>query len=69
MTQLASVSQKSNGFALKEQQVDLIRPRERSFTAMTVADLESLRVQGPSVPASKHGLEVICGASCETGAI
>ncbi|HWC47662.1 MAG TPA: hypothetical protein VG448_02130 [Solirubrobacterales bacterium] len=69
MTQLASKSQKSNGFALKEQQVDLIRPGDGISTTMTVADLEMLRVQSPSVPASKHGLEIICGASCETGAI
>ncbi|WP_447007566.1 hypothetical protein ACRAKI_14315 [Saccharothrix isguenensis] len=35
---------------------------------MSVRELESFRVAGLSVPASKHGLETICGASCETGA-
>lgn len=30
--------------------------------------LEAMRTQRSSIPASKYGLETICGASCETGA-
>ena len=33
-----------------------------------VEALAHLRVNRPAVPASKNGLEVICGASCEIGA-
>jgi hypothetical protein len=35
---------------------------------MTVEDLEALRTERSAIPASKHGLETICGASCDTGA-
>ena len=30
--------------------------------------LEAMRVNRRIIPASKYGLETICGASCETGA-
>ena len=56
-------------FNLKNLPVELvpIAPRsERAF--LTVAQLEAMRTQRPAVPASKHGLEAICGASCEIGA-
>jgi hypothetical protein len=35
---------------------------------LTLQALESFRVARQVVPASKHGLEVLCGGSCETGA-
>jgi hypothetical protein len=59
----------SGGFGLKHQQVELI-PREGApaRTSATVAELEARRVARAAVPASKHGLEAICGASCDTGA-
>lgn len=69
MTQLASMTQKSSGFALKNVQIDLIRRKNDGLEEMAAADLELLRVQKPAIPASKYGLEVICGPSCETGAI
>jgi len=69
MKQATSAAVQSGGFALKNEQVALVRhgaPAERSF--QTIGDLEAMRVERSAVPASKHGLEVICGASCDTGA-
>jgi hypothetical protein len=59
----------TNGFDLKHVTVDLLPasgPSQRS--AVALADLEALRTGRRAVPASKHGLETICGASCEIGA-
>jgi hypothetical protein len=59
----------NHNFNLKNVAVDLIpeaRPAERAEISMT--ELEAMRVGRPAVPASKHGLEVICGGSCEIGA-
>jgi len=59
----------SHNFNLKNVAVELIperRPTERADLSME--ELEALRTGRPAVPASKHGLEVICGASCEIGA-
>jgi hypothetical protein len=36
--------------------------------ANSLYDLELMRTQRSYIPASKYGLETICGASCETGA-
>jgi hypothetical protein len=63
----ASVVNPGSGFALKHQPVDLLGSQSRR-TPMTLADLEGMRTHRSSIPASKHGLETICGASCETGA-
>lgn len=69
MKQGISVAAQSSGFNLKNEQVDLIHSGGRpEHTHMTIDALEAMRVERPVVPASKHGLEVICGASCETGA-
>ena len=58
-----------NNFDLKFQSVDLITGRDASkSTSFGLRELEAIRVGEASVPASRHGLEVICGASCETGA-
>jgi hypothetical protein len=59
----------THNFNLKNVAVELIperRPAERADISME--ELEALRAGRPAVPASKHGLEVICGASCEIGA-
>lgn len=56
-------------FNLKHMDVELVpaaRAAERA--ALSLRDLEALRVDQRAVPASKHALETICGASCETGA-
>jgi hypothetical protein len=56
-------------FALKNEAVDLVpaaRRAERAFVSL--ADLEAIRTKTAAVPASKHALESICGASCEIGA-
>ncbi len=56
-------------FGLKNESVDLVpfaRRFERAFHS--IAELETMRTQTPAVPASKHALELICGASCEIGA-
>ncbi len=56
-------------FNLKNMSVELVPVAPRSErTFLTVRDLESMRTKRPTVPASKHGLETICGASCEIGA-
>ncbi|MGC1498337.1 MAG: hypothetical protein WA790_21200 [Sulfitobacter sp.] len=60
-----NASQSSN-FDLKAKYVDL--HSQNAGKTLTVSELEGLRADAASVPASKHGLEVICGASCETGA-
>jgi hypothetical protein len=59
----------NHNFNLKNVAVDLI-PEHRSAERadVSIEELEALRVGRPAVPASKHGLEVICGASCEIGA-
>ncbi len=57
-----------SNFNLKNVAVELVlsgQPAQR--TTMSVRELEALR-SDRAVPASKYGLEAICGASCETGA-
>jgi hypothetical protein len=64
-----SAEVQSDFFNLKNVSVELvpIAPRpERAF--LTIGELEGMRTKRPAVPASKHGLETICGASCEIGA-
>jgi hypothetical protein len=56
----------SNNFDLKAQYADLAPASARA--ALSLKDLEARRVSGSTLTASKYGLEVICGASCETGA-
>jgi hypothetical protein len=55
-------------FNLKNIAVDLVPAGPARRTEMTVTELETMRTRRRPVPASKHGLEAICGASCETGA-
>lgn len=57
-----------SNFNLKNIAVDLVPAGPARRVQMTVSDLEAMRVGRRPVPASKHGLEAICGASCETGA-
>ncbi|WP_349368733.1 hypothetical protein [Salinarimonas sp.] len=61
----ANVSTQSN-FDLKR--IVVARATTARTKVVSLADLEAARVGRQSVPASKFGLEVICGASCETGA-
>jgi len=42
--------------------------RAPSLASMTVEELERMRTDRDPVPASRYGLERICGASCETAA-
>ena len=68
LTKNSSITQSSN-FNLKTEYVELIgasRTFEHIF--MTIEELEAIRTKRDPIPASKHGLERICGASCETGA-
>lgn len=59
----------SDLFGLKNVPVELVPVAPRAERAsLTIAELEAMRTKRPAVPASKHGLEVICGASCEIGA-
>ena len=59
-------TKQNSNFALKAHYVDLLTPAAQ--VTKRVRELEALRATAKPVPASKHGLEVICGASCETGA-
>jgi hypothetical protein len=69
MPAIAPSATQSGGFGLKHRQVALI-PQERHAprTFVPVEELEANRVERAAIPASKHGLEAICGASCDTGA-
>ena len=55
-------------FNLKNVAVELIPEPGTQRADLSVEELEAMRVGRPAVPASKNGLEVICGASCEIGA-
>ena len=67
MLEAASASQSSK-FNLKNEFVELVPSRASEEASVSLDALEAMRTRGPAVPASKNGLEVICGASCETGA-
>jgi hypothetical protein len=67
MIKQAVVTQSSN-FNLKNEYIDLVGAPRAERATMTIQDLETMRAQRKAIPASKHGLETICGASCETGA-
>jgi hypothetical protein len=67
MSAVTASASTSTGFARKHQSVDLIGRRSQQVS-MSLSDLEGMRSHRVSVPASRHGLETICGASCETGA-
>ena len=55
--------------ALKNEEVELIGENRSSAIAdISLEQLENIRTKGSSVPASKHGLEAICGCSCDTAA-
>lgn len=59
----------SGNFNLKNEVVELIPAGVASRHAtLDIATLEGFRTSQAIIPASKHGLEAICGASCETGA-
>ncbi|GAA3028166.1 hypothetical protein [Actinokineospora globicatena] len=69
MREATSTPTQSTNFDLKTELVELIPSAGVTTTVvMSVGELEALRVGGAAVPASKHGLEAITGASCETGA-
>ena len=54
---------------LKNEEVELIAENPSSSIAdISIEQLEQIRTKGSSVPASKHGLEAICGGSCDTAA-
>ncbi|MDE8755261.1 hypothetical protein PZA22_12265 [Pectobacterium polaris] len=59
----------SNNFNLKNESVNLTHAFANvQFAELSIVELELMRSKKDSVPASKHGIESICGASCETGA-
>jgi hypothetical protein len=67
MLDAATTAQSSN-FELKKQVVDLLGAPVVGRASVTLDDLEAIRTRTAVVPASRSGLETICGASCETGA-
>lgn len=68
MREAASSAVQSSNFNLKNEAVELVGPTHLERAFLTIGDLEAIRTERPAVSASKHGLETICGASCETGA-
>ncbi len=58
----------NQNFNLKNVAVELIPDHSAQRASLSIEALEAMRVSRPAVPASKNGLEVICGASCEIGA-
>ncbi len=68
MREAISTAVQSDNFSLKSELVELIPSGGvAGRVVMSVHELEAFRT-GTRVSASKHGLEVITGASCETGA-
>ncbi len=57
----------SSKFDLKNHIIEPTRAR-RTTANVALADLEAFRVSRHALSASKNALELICGASCETGA-
>lgn len=57
-----------SNFDLKKMPVNLISSPKSIAASLTIGELEAFRATRHAVSASKHGLEVLCGASCETGA-
>jgi hypothetical protein len=43
--------------------------RNKRYVAAAALDLDNARVTAQATPASKFGLETICGASCAVGAL
>lgn len=58
----------NNLYDRKNEPADLIPKPGAGIAAMTLDELESMRLDRTPTTASRHALEVICGASCETGA-
>jgi hypothetical protein len=58
----------THNFNLKNVDVELIPEPRVERAELSIEELEAMRASRPAVPASKHGLEVICGGSCEIGA-
>ncbi|MFI8415977.1 hypothetical protein ACQKDS_05870 [Serratia sp. NPDC078593] len=59
----------SSNFNLKNETVDLMsHSAHGQYADVSVNELESMRAERAFIPASRHGIETICGASCETGA-
>lgn len=57
-----------SNFDLKNTRVNLIQSPASQSAFVSLNELEAARSARRPVSASKHGLEVICGGSCETGA-
>ncbi|WDZ85843.1 hypothetical protein [Micromonospora cathayae] len=68
MREAVSTAVQSTNFGLKNEHVALIPAGSVEAAVIGVRELEAMRTTASFVPASKHGLEVITGASCETGA-
>ena len=69
MSVVAEAVSQSSAFMRKHETVELFRDRHLAERAsIAIEDLETMRTSSPALSASKHGLETICGASCETGA-
>ncbi|ERK12046.1 hypothetical protein [Serratia fonticola] len=59
----------SSNFNLKNEIINLIsNSADVKYADLSVSELESMRAERAFIPASRHGIETICGASCETGA-
>lgn len=68
MVNAALSSGQLNNFDLKNQMVQLVSSGTAALKTVSLGELEAFRTRPSAIPASKYGLEVLCGASCETGA-
>ncbi len=69
MSLAAGAVNQSNAFMRKHEKVELFgHPRHAERATIPIQELEAMRTSDAPISASKHGLETICGASCETGA-
>ncbi|GBQ24696.1 hypothetical protein AA12717_1860 [Gluconacetobacter sacchari DSM 12717] len=49
--------------------VEIERSNARVVVSVSARDLDTARMNTAPIPASKFGLEVLCGASCAVGAM
>lgn len=58
----------SDVYARKNEFSPLFSRPSRALQDRSLEELEELRLRAPVTTVSRHGLETVCGASCEVGA-
>ena len=68
-SQAGASTQSKNSYNLKNEFAELIRTKRGAVHArISIPELEAIRTKQGPLSASKHNLEIICGASCDIGA-